>query len=241
MSTPENVNPVPETPGEAAPREAKAPRKVPPKVPLHKNPFFWGFVVGIVFVTLMRPLTRHIPEPPPVIAPVPTFSLTNQNGEKFGSDDLRGDIYVANFIFTRCKGVCPELSRGMAELQERYAREERPMKLVSFSVDPTYDSPEKLAEYAKRYNADPARWNFLTGDEATVRELLVKGFGQYLGEKTVNTDNLVDIAHSERFVLVDYDGNIRGHYSSDADGLDEVFHRSLHVQREQKIKARHQG
>ncbi len=84
-----------------------------------RNPFLWAFVVGCAVMTLMRPLLRRVPSPPPVIGQVPGFSLVAASGEPFGSDDLRGHVYVASFFFTRCTTACPALMQAMASLAEK--------------------------------------------------------------------------------------------------------------------------
>jgi protein SCO1/2 len=208
-----------------------------PKPPWHRSPWLWAFVIGAVGTTLLRPYcakrTRKVPKPPPVIGHVPTFELTNQAGETFGTKDLEGEVYVANFIFTRCRATCPRMTAQMKKLQTRYEKANVPIALVSFSVDPKNDSPEKLREYGKRYGADFGRWTFLTGKEAKIRRLLEKGFRVVMGKKE-RIKNMIDIAHTTRFVIVDREGGIRGHYPSDDEGIDEIFHRSQHVLKAKK-------
>ena len=196
---------------------------------LFHNLYFWGFVIGIIVITGIRPFLRHIPDPPPIIGKVPAFSLTNQNGNSFGSEDLKGNVYVANFIFTSCPSICPMLTKSMAKLQEKFQQENINIKLVSFSVDPETDTPEKLKVYAQKFGADPRRWTFLTGHTQNIRDLIENGFKFYLGEKAAQSDGLYEIAHTAKFALVDPEGNLRGLYSSDESGLDEAFRRSQHV------------
>ena len=177
----------------------------------------------------MRPLLRRIPDPPPVIGQVPEFAVVDQEGNPFSLNDLKGEIWVANFIFTRCSSICPLLTLSMSRLQERYEMygiDE--VKLLSISVDPEYDTPERLREYALNNGADLERWTFLTGDEESIRELVVGGFKTAMGEPTEET-GVFDIAHAGYFVLIDPDGGIRGYYGVTDEGLDEVYHRSRHV------------
>src|ERR1700683_3737016 len=90
------------------------------------------------------------------------FSLTDQSGHPFSDKDLRGKVWVASFIFTRCAGPCARVSANMARLQKEMAGKEVLM-LVSFSVDPDYDTPAVLQRYAAHFGADPSGWKFLTG------------------------------------------------------------------------------
>lgn len=138
---------------------------------------------------------------------VPEFRLTNQHGEPFGSAELRGRVWIADFVFTRCQGPCPMMSYRMKQLQERLPPE---ILLVSFSVDPVHDTPEVLREYARRYDAVEGRWWFLTGGKEEIHKLSMEGFKLAAGEEFEQDTSL--IIHDERFVLVDGDGRIRGYY-----------------------------
>ena len=97
---------------------------------------------------------------------VPSFELTNQNGQTFGSAQLGGKIWIADFIFTMCPGPCPMISSRMSELQKPL--EKTDVHLVSFSVDPEHDTPQVLRGYAEKLNAQPQRWDFLTGPKDAI-------------------------------------------------------------------------
>jgi protein SCO1/2 len=197
-----------------------------------RNPFLWAFVVGCVLVTMMRPMLRYEPGPPTVIGHLPAFSLVAAHGQAFGSDDLRGHVYVANFFFTRCRSTCPAVMNSMAALQQRYRESALDVRLVSISVDPAFDEPERLREAEAQYGVDPSRWTLLTGRPEAVRDLVEKGFEVAMGKPAGVSGGAIDIAHSGKLVLVDARGNLRGYYGTDELGLDEVFHRSRHVLRE---------
>lgn len=217
------------------------------------RPYLIALLVAMVaYPLLFRPLFKscmsHVPEPPPVYGQLPDFTLVSQDGEPFGSEDLRGEVWVANFIFTSCPSVCPSLTRAMKSLQDRYEQNDIPVRLVSITVDPEVDTPQKLREYALEYGADLDRWTFLTGDEAAIRALIVEGFQLGVGEPTelpgggtalppAGEVSLYEISHSQRFVLVDGGGGIRGFYETGEEGLDEIYHRSQHVLREQREAA----
>lgn len=136
---------------------------------------------------------------------VPDFTLTSQTGQPFGSRDLAGKVWVANFIFTTCQGPCPRMSAQFRQIQQRTG-EPANLRFVSFTIDPARDTPAVLAAYAKRFQADPGRWIFLTGPAAELNRLSTGPFhaGAIDGSLT----------HSTRFALIDQHGHIRGYYDS---------------------------
>lgn len=156
------------------------------------------------------------PEPLPVLSEVPPFTLTERSGDTVQDTDLRGGVWVADFIFTRCTGPCPRMSRHMAELQD--ALGDRNVRLVSFTVDPERDDAAALAEYAKRYGADPERWLFLTGEKEALYRMIQKGFLLAVDDGAVTPDGEPGpgiITHSVKFVLIDRQNRIRGYYSGE--------------------------
>ncbi len=203
-----------------------------------RSPYFWGFVIGIVTLTLIRPLLRHIPEPPPVLSQLPEFSLVGVDGKPFGSGELRGQVYVANFFFTSCRSICPAIMKGMARLQDGFTqRNITGIRLVSISVDPGYDTPEVLGAYGTEMGVDPLRWTLLTGDPDDVRRLVVDGFKTPMVPGAPEDPQPIDIAHTGKLVLVDGAGRIRGYYDSNETGLDEVYNRAQHVLRQERETA----
>src|SRR2546426_5520902 len=105
---------------------------------------------------------------------VPSFQLTNQNGQPFGSAQLSGKIWIADFVYTTCPGPCPMISSRMSELQKPLQKTD--VHLVSFSVDPDKDTPEVLRGYADKLQAQPSRWDFLTGPKSTIYNLSRNSF-----------------------------------------------------------------
>lgn len=195
-----------------------------------KNPYVWGFLVGIALLTALRPLLRRIPEPPPVVGHVPEWTLVADDGRPFGSADLRGTVYVASFFFTRCTSICPAIMRGVARLQAGFdERGDDGIRLVSISVDPEHDTPDVLRAYARDLGVRPERWTLVTGDAESVRRLVVDGFKTPLGAPSQAPATPIDIAHTGKLVLVDGAGGIRGYYGTDDLGLDEVYNRARHV------------
>jgi protein SCO1/2 len=176
------------------------------------RPFVWVIVfaaaaalIGGAYLVLKD--TRPAPPSAPLekFAQVPAFEFTDQTGTTFGSENLQGKIWIANFIFTRCKGPCPLISTRMAELNGKLKKIHDGVKLASFTVDPEYDTPEVLSKYGANLGANPADWKFLTGTPEATNEIIVKGLLQPISKEPDGTP-----AHSQRFVIVDGDGWIRG-------------------------------
>ena len=155
-------------------------------------------------------------DPPalPELTAVPDFALVDHHGQAFGSDDLDGHVWIANFIFTTCPSVCPLLTTQMGNLESHLTGEN--LRFVSFTVDPERDTPEVLAAYALAHGAESERWSFLTGDADAVRAAVTEGLRMRMGTRDEATG---DIMHGSHFVLVDGRGTIRGFYSSDGDGI----------------------
>lgn len=138
-------------------------------------------------------------------APVPNFQFTAQDGSTVTNADLKGKVWVANFIFTRCLGPCPIMTSRMAELNQRLGAKTGDVNLVSFTVDPEHDTPEVLKTYGEKAGARPEKWKFVTGPKDKIEDTVVKGFLQPLSKDKEGMP-----MHSTRFVLVDKDGWIRG-------------------------------
>lgn len=154
----------------------------------------------------------------PVVSQLPDFSLTNQHGDVVTLDDLMGDVWVADFIFTECGGPCPLMTDRMRELNQEFVKRNMPrVRTVSFSVDPTNDTPAVLTEYAKFKRADAYDdWLFLTGDGGDIYKLCEQAFKLPVSEG----DDEHSVEHSPRFVLVDQKGRVRGYYEAVTD--DEI-------------------
>jgi protein SCO1/2 len=159
----------------------------------------------------------------PVLGSVPAFSLVNSDGEPLSQASLAGQVWVADFIFTQCPGVCPLLSSQMAKLQSAVGE---PVRFVSFSVDPANDTPEVLRAYGGRFHADHKRWLFVTGERDALYTLISQGFHLAVADRAANqnADGEGLITHSDRFVLVDRDLQIRGYYhGTDADSVAKLL------------------
>jgi len=147
----------------------------------------------------------------PVLSRVPDFALTNQFGRVVTLADLHGQVWVADIIFTRCPRACAKMTREMSQLQSALPPNQ-PVKFLSLTADPEYDTPEVLSEYAKKFGAAPERWQFLTGKKLDVYRLATKGL--LLAVDDVKADERTSpndlFLHSTHFVVVDKKGSIRG-------------------------------
>ncbi len=158
----------------------------------------------------------------PELGTIAPFEFTDQTGKSFASSQLKGKVWVADFFFTNCPGPCPRMSNQLRRVQEETANLAA-VHLVSITVDPDRDTPAAMEAFAKRYQATPDRWTFLTGRKDLIRNLMSESF--YLGF----ADTMQE--HSTRFVLVDQDMKIRGFYDSFAkDSIDKMIEdiRELH-------------
>jgi cytochrome oxidase Cu insertion factor (SCO1/SenC/PrrC family) len=160
---------------------------------------------------------------------VPDFQLTNQDGRPFGSAELRGKIWIADFIFTLCPGPCPMISSRMSELQKPL--EKTDVHLVSVSVDPAHDTPEILRGYAEKLHAQSQRWDFLTGSKSAIYDLSRNGFKLAVSDGNSEAGTPM---HSTRVILVDRRGEIRGYYDATApDAVTKLLADTNHLLREQ--------
>jgi protein SCO1 len=145
----------------------------------------------------------------PVMGDVPAFQLTDQNGHDFQSaTTLQNRIWIADFMFTNCPGPCPRMSSEMKQVQIYLSGTQ--IKLVSFTIDPARDTPQRLFDYSRYYDARPGTWYFLTGPKDVLHSLSKNTF-----KLTVDDD----LSHSTHFVLVDRKGKIRGYYQALEDNV----------------------
>lgn len=165
---------------------------------------------------------------------LPSFSLVEKSGRIVRSDDLRGKVWVADFIFTRCPNVCPDLTRKMGEVRRRLDEGgATDIVTVSISVDPVFDTPPVLAKYAENFRANAPSWLFLTGEPDAVVRLVNDGFHLIMNDPKAGPP-----AHSNRFVLVDRLGRTRGtHLGSDAGVVDQIVKEALTLASEGSDKA----
>ncbi len=173
----------------------------------------WAFLIGNLFLILglfflvrHRPVEFHrqVTTDLPVYGTMPGFALVERSGRTFQDKDLKGKVWIADFIFTRCQGQCPIMSQEMSRLVLHL----KGITFVSFSVDPEFDTADVLSRYADSYRADPATWFFLTGNTKTLNQIAASFHMNEIGEPAF---------HSLNFVLIDRRGRIRGYYDSSAE------------------------
>jgi protein SCO1/2 len=164
--------------------------------------------------------------PDPVLddnGPVGTLAMTDERGQPFTDAALRGHVTIVSLVFTRCEGICPVTSMKMERLQEQTFDVGAKVKLASFSVDPEYDTPARLAEYALRYHADPTRWRFVTGPVADMHRLVEGPLMNSMTQNGVTPSGAPNIDHNGYFFLVDGNAHLRGLYdSNDIQRLDAL-------------------
>jgi protein SCO1 len=166
-------------------------------------------------VACFAPTACH--KPPPELGSVGEFALTDQQGRPVTPATMRGKVWAAAFMFTRCPTVCPRITRCMRDLQQAAAGAHVALELVSFSVDPDNDTPEVLRAYAQKYGADLTSWRFLTGDMEVVRRTSEQGFKLALDGKATPGAEHFGLFHGSHLVLVDGAGKIRGYYRTSED------------------------
>lgn len=212
-------------------------KDVPKKLVLH--PAWLAFAALALAVPmsvlLLRPALR---KEPPVLAELPQFSLVDEDAKPVHRGDLLGKVWIADFVFTSCADACPRMQAKMKSLQERLTplSQGGNVGLLSVSVDPERDTPERLRQYAKAFGQRKGQWRYLTGDQREVERTVVKGFHiamAKLPSGTAGADGrqdestadphleAFDIMHGQQFVLVDRMGRIRGFY--DADDADAIL------------------
>lgn len=162
----------------------------------------------------------HVERPqmlPSAGPPLESFTLTNSQGKPFSSASLRGKVWLGSFFFSNCPSACRKLNQAISSVQQRYPE----LQFVSITCDPANDTPEVLAKYAELFQADPARWHFLTGKMDYIQRI-----GTDLFKVTV-----VPGDHSTRAVLVGRDGQIVGHFqmldAGDLERLAEAIPKAL--------------
>ncbi len=146
---------------------------------------------------------------------VPDFSFPERGGSNFSNSQLKGKVWVVDFIFAHCAGSCPMLSQKMKNLQEAW-KGNPDFKLVTFTVDPDRDNVQALKDYASSYQADPNQWFFLTGKKVDIYRTIRQGFKE-IADANPEGGPGFDFIHTTRMVLVDANGNIRGLYDGESD------------------------
>lgn len=188
---------------------------------IHRKLFWVLFILFGFSYPIYRSIYRTLPPELPIIAQVPEYELISENGQRFGSKDLKDRIYLANFVFARCPSICPKMLTELQTVQKRIRGTGRKVAIVTFTVDPENDTEKVLFDLARKYDASPFTWTFLTGsDKEAMFKLYRDGFKVGVEQ---NPQNLFDIAHSEKIVLVDGANRVRGYYSFDTNSVNQLM------------------
>lgn len=155
---------------------------------------------------------------------VESFSFTDQDGNSFGSDQLNGQVWIADFIFTKCETVCPPMTFEMAELQKQFANEGLDVEFVSFTVDPSIDSSDVLKEYIGQYTDDESNWHLLTGySQDVIKNLALEQF-QTIVQKPVNSNQVI---HGTNFYVIDQNGYVINEFNYVEDSFSEQIQQEV--------------
>jgi len=175
--------------------------------------------LALVLMKLKSELAARQPDLP-VISLVPDFQLTNQVAEAVSLANLKGHVWVADIIFTRCAGPCPQMTRQLRELQDALPAGSG-ARLVTLTTDADFDTPEVLRAYASKFGAEPERWLFLTGDKRMVANLAIDGLKLTAISKPPEerTDPADLFVHSTIFVIVDRQGRLRGVFETQGEHI----------------------
>jgi protein SCO1/2 len=186
------------------------------------------FVIGGLFVAALPWLQQYAEQPAvspaaggtqeglpyvdpdalPELYPVQDFAFFDQTGEVFTSDVLEGKIWVGYLFFTACPGICPIMMENLKKVHAAVGESDR-VHYAGFTVDPANDTPERLTRYREGYGVTTPRWHLLTGPMEHINRVAMDSF------KLGAVDD--PVFHSDKFVLVDGGGNVRGYFTSTDD------------------------
>lgn len=164
---------------------------------------------GLLFIMPILLILLSCSTNPPVEKQIAPFTFTNQHGKPFGSEDLAGQIWIAQFLFTSCQTVCPKMATEMVALQERLAEEGIEATFVSFTVDPEIDTPDVLKQYMANFTDKDNQWYMLTGYTQTEIEIFAREQFQTIVQKPSSSNQVL---HGTNFYLIDQEGYIRNEY-----------------------------
>ena len=189
---------------------------------LVRSKLFWVLFLLFGFsYPIWKSLNRTLPPELPIISQVPEFEMISENGQRFGSKDLKDRVYLANFVFARCPSVCPKMLGELEVIQKRIRGTGKKVAIVTFTVDPEYDNEKVLFDLARKHHANPYTWTFLTGsDKEAMFKLYRDGFKVGVEQ---NPKSLMEIAHSEKIVLVDQENRVRGFYSFETNDVNKLM------------------
>lgn len=166
---------------------------------------FAGYLIGLSCLLLVACNSSAVPK-----EKINSFTFVDQNGEAFGTENLQGSVWIADFIFTNCHTVCQPMTAEMASLQEKFKEKNLPVHLISFTVDPEVDTPEKLNDYVQVFSDDLSNWHLLTGYSQEEIEKFAREQFQTIVQKPASSNQVI---HSTNFYLIDQEGHRIGEYN----------------------------
>ena len=155
---------------------------------------------------------------------VEDFEFFNQNGDYIKSSEIKGGIWVVEYFFATCRGICPTMNSQLKRVQKAYINDNS-VKIMSFTVDPEKDSIEALKKYALEHDAVDGKWHFFTGKRDDLYQLARRSFFLLKPAEAENLDYAGgDFMHTNNFVLIDSQRRIRGYYDgTNPDEVDELI------------------
>ncbi|MBI1861536.1 MAG: SCO family protein [Deltaproteobacteria bacterium] len=171
------------------------------------------FVMPIVAIGLLGSWNSFQIHDLPVISQIPDFQLQERSGRSLALRDLAGKVWIGSFIFTRCSGQCPLIAQRVKRL-EHDLRHRTEVRFLSFSVDPENDTEAVLFEYAKKFDANPLKWFFVTGEKRAIYQVVHDGFKTVIEDGNADTEAVL---HTSKLALVDPWGRVRGYYDANED------------------------
>jgi protein SCO1/2 len=172
-------------------------------------------LLAAVFMTYYYTISREVPKRLPVYGNpghvVGSFSFTDQDGKTITEKEVDGKIRVVEYFFTTCKGICPRMNENMSKVYEAFRGNEK-VVILSHTVDPKKDTVAAMKAYSLHFDADGKQWMFLTGDKAALYDMARNAYLVTAVDDTASVDIESDFIHSEKMILVDDGGRIRGQY-----------------------------
>jgi protein SCO1/2 len=190
---------------------------------LTKNPFMWGFLIGMTALYAVKELSDRRRGAPPPLVQVGSWSMRDHAGNSFGSEQLKGKVYIASFFFTRCPSICPKLTESIVDVSKRFKGLEDKVHFVGVSIDPENDTPDVLAAYMKKYGIEGSNWSYLTGSLKNTYDVVVKQMKLHVGDREPlkgqgenAKPDAYEINHVAELVLFDQNGDLRGKFGTDS-------------------------
>jgi protein SCO1/2 len=171
-----------------------------------KNPFVVAFLFGILGLHLIREMNARKFSAPPALITVPAWSLIDHTGKPYGTNQLKGKVVIADFIFTRCPTICPNLTQSMIEVRKRFLNQIDKTEFLSITIDPDFDTPEVLSAFRTKYQTS---WPYLTGSMDQIREVVEGKMKLPIGNEH----------HVAELVLFDQQGDLRAKFGTDPTSL----------------------